>query len=88
MNLTPQEAANQGENIHLCSYEDWGEDTFSYQIRFSENSITFVGSELSRRYTGTKISPNRYLIEGDTITFTDDGFLAENDTGALICLRQ
>ncbi len=34
VNLTPQEAANQGENTYLCSYVDWGEDTLIFEIAF------------------------------------------------------
>ena len=88
LNLTPQESANQGENFYLCSYEDWGEDMFTFKIRFLENGITMYGTSLDEEYSGTKLSPNVYLVDGDTVTFNDDGFLAENDAGVLSCVRQ
>jgi len=88
LNLTPQEAANQGENTYLCSYEDWGEDTSTFEIQFFDNSIIMDGPWLTEAYTGTKLSPNIYLVDEDTITFTDDGFLAENESGVLTCVLQ
>ncbi len=88
LNLTPQEVANQGENSYLCSFEDWGEDTSTFKSAFFDNGIKMEGVWLSEAYTGTKLSPNIYIVEGDIITFTDDGFLAENDSGVLSCARQ
>jgi hypothetical protein len=88
LNLTPQESANQGENFYLCSYEDWGEDSSIFEITFSDSGLTMEGQWLEKVYIAKKIAPNTYISEGDTITFTDDGFLAENDAGVLICTRQ
>lgn len=87
-NLTPQESANQGENNYLCSYEDWGEDTEIFQIMFSDNSVTMAGPWIEEIFIARKLAPNTYTGEGDTITFTDEGFLAENEAGVLICTRQ
>jgi len=88
LNLTHQESAKQGEKFYLCSYEDWGEDMFTFRITFSENGITMDGTSLDEGYSGTKLSPNVYLVDGDTITFNDAGFIAENDAGVLSCVRQ
>jgi len=86
LDLTPQESANQGAHTYVCSYQDWGDDTFNLEILFSDGGFTMYGFD--KVYTFTKLGPNRYTDQNDTVTFTDDGLLAENEAGVLTCILQ
>jgi len=86
LDLTPQESANQGAHTYVCSFPDWGEDTFSLEITFTNDGFTMYGFD--KVYTFTKLGPNRYTDQNDTVTFTDDGLLAENEAGVLTCILQ
>jgi hypothetical protein len=86
LDLTPQESANQGAHTYVCSFPEWGEDTFSLEITFTHGGFTMYGFD--KVYTFTMLGPNRYTDQNDTVTFTDDGFLAENEAGVLTCILQ
>ncbi len=86
LDLTPQESANQGAHTYVCSFPEWGDDTFSLEITFTNGGFTMYGFD--KVYTFTMLGPNRYTDQNDTVTFTDDGFFAENETGVLTCILQ
>ena len=86
LDMTPQESANQGAHTYVCSYKDWGEETYNLTITFTDNGATIYGFE--EVYTFTKLAPNNYTDQSTKMTFTDDGFFGENEAGVTTCTIQ